>query len=108
MIARIIAAARKPTPKGGPVKNGRKPSLLPSQLSIGLLTKGTNTKIPHKPTITLGMAASISMMNETGPRSQPGESSTRNMAAPRLIGIAMTRANSELSNVPYMAGTAPY
>ena len=61
MMARIIPADRNPTPNGCPWNSGRKPSLLPSQVSIVFLTNGTSTNSPHNPIITLGMAASISI-----------------------------------------------
>ena len=107
MMARIIPAARKPTPNGGPWNNGRNPSLLPSQLSMGFLTNGTSTNNPHNPIITLGMAASISMTKEAGPLNHDGDSSVRKIAAPRLIGTAISKPITALNNVPKIAGKAP-
>jgi hypothetical protein len=57
--------------------------------------------------ITLGIAASISIIKDAGPVNHFGASSTRKMAAPRLIGTAMSRPMAEVSNVPYIAGRAP-
>jgi hypothetical protein len=68
---------------------------------------GTSTKRPHNPIITLGIAASISMTKEAGPLNHVGASSTRNMAAPRLIGMAINKPIAELNNVPKIAGSAP-
>ena len=48
----------------------------------------------------LGMAASISMRNEAGPLSHPGDISTRKMAAPTLIGTAINSPMIELNTVP--------
>ena len=63
--------------------------------------------MPHRPMITLGMAASISIMNEPGPRIHLGASSLKKMAVPRLIGTANIKASKELAMVPNTAGMAP-
>ena len=107
IMARIIPAARKPTPNGGPWNNGRNPNLLPSQISMGFLTNGTSTNNPHNPIITLGMAANISITKEAGPLNHDGASSTRKIAAPRLNGMAISKPIAELNNVPKIAGRAP-
>ena len=40
------------------------------------------------------------MIKEAGPFSQLGASSTRKIAAPKLIGIAINRPIKEVTNVP--------
>ena len=85
---------------------GRKPNAACSPDCTGRIA-GTSTNRPHRPMITLGIAASNSMRNEAGALSQRGDSSARKMAAPMLTGTAMRRARKELSRVPKMAGSAP-
>jgi hypothetical protein len=58
--------------------------------------------------ITLGIAASISIIKDAGPVNHFGASSTRKIAAPRLIGTAISRPIADVNNVPYIAGRAPY
>src|SRR6185369_10712049 len=55
----------------------------------------------------LGMAASISIAVPSGRRSHTGESSVRNMAMPKLTGIAMTSAMAEVAMVPAIGTSAP-
>jgi hypothetical protein len=47
----------------------------------------------------LGIAASISIAVPRGRRSHTGESSVRNMAMPKLTGMAMASAIPELTSV---------
>src|SRR3990172_11167025 len=96
MMAKMMPAARNPTPKGGPRNKGRKSSLSPSHVSRGDLTMGTSTNSPQRPMITLGIAANISMMKEAGILILCGANSVRKMAAPKLIGTAITRAMAVL------------
>jgi hypothetical protein len=58
--------------------------------------------------ITLGIAANISIIKDAGPANHLGASSTRKIAAPRLTGTAISSPITEVSNVPYIAGRAPY
>src|SRR6478672_5005456 len=55
----------------------------------------------------LGMAASISIAVPSGRRSHTGESSVRNIAMPKLTGIAMTSAMADVAIVPAMGTSAP-
>src|SRR5690625_5148514 len=55
-----------------------------------------------------GMGANISMAVPSGRRSQTGESSVKNMAMPKEAGTAMTKAISEVNNVPTIGTSAPY
>ncbi len=63
--------------------------------------------IPHSPIITLGTAASNSMMKDKGVLSFSGASSERNIAIPRLNGTAMSRASNDETIVPKIKGRAP-
>jgi hypothetical protein len=47
-----------------------------------------------------GTAASSSMATPSGRRSQPGASSVRNSAMPKLTGTAITSAMNEVTRVP--------
>src|SRR5581483_4881206 len=68
---------------------------------------GINTKTPHSPYTTLGIAASSSTRNATGCRSQRGANSARKIATPSARGTASTRASSEEASVPTIIGAAP-
>jgi hypothetical protein len=48
----------------------------------------------------LGIAASSSIAVPRGRRSQPGDSSVRNSAMPKLTGTAMISAMTEVTIVP--------
>src|SRR5580698_2314979 len=56
----------------------------------------------------LGTAASNSMAMPTGRFIHTGASSVRKMAMPKLTGIAITSAITEVITVPYTAASAPY
>jgi len=79
-------AARKPTPNGGPWKNGRAAQMTAEPFLDRMSHDPVPSHKSHKPIMTLGIAASISMIKEAGPFSQLGASSTRKIAAPKLIG----------------------
>src|SRR3954462_4448364 len=55
----------------------------------------------------LGMAASISIAVPSGRRSHTGESSVRNVAMPKLTGIAMMSAMADGATVPAIGTSAP-
>src|SRR5919199_2751882 len=55
----------------------------------------------------LGIAASSSITNETGPRSQSGAYSARNSAQPAPMGVATMSAMSDVTTVPYAEAAAP-
>jgi hypothetical protein len=55
----------------------------------------------------LGIAASISIAVPSGRRSHTGESSVRNMAMPKLTGIAMASAMALVPSVPTIGTSAP-
>ena len=61
---------------------------------------GTRTKIAHSPYTTLGIAASNSTKNESGPRSALGHISVVNTATPIESGTAMSKASNEETKVP--------
>ncbi len=48
----------------------------------------------------LGIAASSSIAVPSGRRSQPGDSSVRNSAMPKLTGTAISSAMIEVTSVP--------
>ena len=107
MIARTTLALNSPIPNTGPLKIGMKPSAPTSHFSTVSRRKGLRTNTPHRPTTTLGMAASSSTRNVSGTDSQRGASSARKIAVKRLRGTAMMRASSEDSTVPATNGSAP-
>ena len=49
MRARMTPAARKPSPMGGPLKMGRKPSVLWRKGWTSVRSQGTRTKSPQRP-----------------------------------------------------------
>ena len=55
----------------------------------------------------LGIAASSSIAVPSGPRSHFGDSSVRKSAMPKLTGMPMRSAITEVVNVPTMATSAP-
>ena len=61
---------------------------------------GASTNRPQMPKMMLGTAASSSIAMPTGRLSHTGASSVRKMAIPKLTGIAITRAMSEVTTVP--------
>ena len=63
--------------------------------------------MPHNPIITLGIAASNSMMKERGVLNFTGASSERYIAIPRLNGTAMSKARNDETRVPKIKGRAP-
>ena len=63
--------------------------------------------IPHNPIITLGIAASNSMMKDRGVLNFSGASSERYIAIPRLNGTAMSRARNDETRVPKIKGREP-
>ena len=66
----------------------------------GATTAGRNTKMPHRPYTTLGMAASSSTSIPSGVFSQGGHSSARKTATNRPAGSATTIATSDVISVP--------
>lgn len=69
--------------------------------------KGARMNMPQRPIMTLGIAASNSIMNDKGVLSFSGASSERNIAIPRLKGTAMIRARNDDTRVPKIKGRAP-
>ena len=108
MIVRIRIAANTFEPTVGSVlKIGRKPSVPWSAGPSVCVMKGPSTRIPHRPSTTLGTAASSSTR---GPPTAPiprGASSVRNSAIAIEIGPAIRSAPNEVTIVPKMNDAAP-
>src|SRR4030067_438461 len=68
---------------------------------------GARMNMPHSPIITLGIAASNSIMKDKGVLSLSGASAERYIAIPRLKGTAMIRARKDETIVPKIKGRAP-
>src|SRR5260370_20483992 len=98
MMARMRDAARISLPFGGASnrKNFDRRGFSLIGVSTCFTSQGERTKRPQRPYTTLGIAASSSIKNETGLRSQRGASSARKIAAPRLIGTAMRSAQNDV------------
>ena len=79
MIVSTTAAVSNPVPADGmsPLKNGVQPSALFSTGSRCCARNGPSTRIPHKPTTTLGIAASSSTSAPITSRMPRGASSLR-------------------------------
>ena len=107
MIARITPALNSPIPKAGPEKTWMNPSRCTIAASTVSRRSGLRTNTPHRPTTTLGMAASSSIRNVNGMASHGGASSARKIAVNRLIGTAMRSARNDDSSVPATKGSAP-
>ena len=85
---------------GGPLKSGKNPSVAPKNGSTDLRSQGTSTNRPHRPYTTLGIAARVSIRNDTTGRSRAGAISTRNTAMPTETGSAITIASTLVTRVP--------
>ena len=107
MMAMMMPPASMLTPKIGPLNSGRKPKAPRSQGNKCSRSQGTITKMPQRPRMTLGTAASNSMNSVSGCRNQCGASSVRNTALAMLSGTAIRSATAEETSVPKMNGTAP-
>ncbi len=108
MIARMTLAAKIPTPKVGPAKNGMYwPIVLAIQSSTVFRNVGLRTKTPHRPMTTLGIAASSSIRKLTGTAIRRSASSARKIAVSSPRGAAKSRARSDVISVPTMNGSAP-
>src|ERR671925_1347196 len=107
MIVSTRIAGRRPKIDGSPRKSGRKPKVCFSHGSRWFATNGPMTRIPQRPTTTLGTAASISTSAPIGPRSQRGASSVRKSAIAIESGPAIRSAPSELTAVPKRNAAAP-
>src|SRR6266702_6149571 len=112
MIASTTEAVRTPIPNGGPWNNlpitGKGPSHSMSHGCTWRCRIGASTNSPQMPKMMLGTAARSSRATPTGRLSHAGDSSVRKMAMPKLIGMAMTIARSEVTSVPYTGARAPY
>jgi hypothetical protein len=109
MIARISPAASTLGPYAGPLKKGVAPRCRVSRRNGMMVERssGSRKNTPHRPKTTLGTAASRSMKNDRGWRSQLGQNSERKIAPPSASGVATTRAMIEVTIVPRIAGAAP-
>src|SRR5579883_1608727 len=72
-----------------------------------LLTAGATTESPTNPITTDGIAARSSIVGFRTSRSQPGETSARNVAAASPSGTAITRAPAVTTIDPSASGTRP-
>jgi len=99
-MASMMPAARVQGPKIGPLKKGKLPKALFRRGKTYARRKGIIIKMPHKPRITLGIAAINSTVGFIMFRSQSGASSERNTEVPILIGRAIMRAIVEETRVP--------
>src|SRR4051794_41973826 len=77
MIVRIRIAGSRPTSDGAPWKNGRKTSTSFNHGSTWSFTTGPRTRIPHRPSTTLGTGADISTRAANGPHRHRGAGSVR-------------------------------
>ncbi len=100
MIARTTPAGRMPLDDGVPPKIGTKPNERCSHGSTWFARKGPSTRIPQRPSTTLGMAASVSTSDPTTSRTLRGASSLRKSAIPSASGVAMISAIAEVTAVP--------
>ena len=107
IIARTTIAMSTPACCGVPVKNGVQPRNDWKNGSISVRMKGPRTKMPQRPTTTLGTAASIEISAPTGPRIAGGASSLRNRPIPIESGAAMSSAPNDVTSVPMMNERAP-
>src|SRR5439155_22852474 len=85
----------------------KKPSALFRQGNKYSRSQGTMTKMPQRPRMTLGRAASSSMKMINGCRSHGGAGAVRNTALAMLSGTARNSATREETSVPKMNGSAP-
>ncbi len=69
---------------------------------------GPSTRIPQRPSTTLGMAASSSTIVPTGVRSTRGASSLRKSPIAIARGTAISSATSAVTSVPKIRSAAPY
>ncbi len=100
MMASMMPAASMQGPKIGPLKKGKLPKRFFRSGKTCERRNGIIIKMPHKPRITLGIAAINSTVVFTTFRSQSGASSERNTEVPMLIGRAIMRASKEETSVP--------
>src|SRR4029077_5747212 len=108
MIVRIRTAANIELPTAGwDGQNGVQPKAPFSHGPNWWTMTGRSTRIPHRPSTTLGTAASISTTGPTTARTGRGASSVRNSPIPIEIGAAMITAKSVVYAVPKMKSSAP-
>jgi hypothetical protein len=107
MIVSTRIAGKRPDGLGAPPKNGTKPKALASAGSTCRATHGAITRIPQRPTTTLGTAASISISVPTGPRIARGASSERKSPIAIESGVARITAANEVISVPRTNWSAP-
>ena len=100
MIARISPAMKTSLPVDGSPKSGIQPNALFNQGSRWWATNGPMTRIPHRPSTTLGIAASISTSVPTTPRTPRGASSLRNSAIAIAKGPPISSASAQVTAVP--------
>ena len=100
MIVSTSAAGSMPACDGSPEKIGRKPSVLSSHGSRCSATQGPKTRMPQRPSTTLGIAASSSTIVAIGAASRRGAISVRNSAIAIESGVARSRAMNEVTIVP--------
>jgi hypothetical protein len=100
IIDNSIPAGSIPGPKGSLLNRGNQLNLSNNNCCNGN-KKGIKTKIPHRPTITLGIAAINSTRNPKGDRTQTGKKfSLVTIATDSPNGSAMIMPIAELITVP--------
>ena len=77
------------------------------RLDLVPLTNGARIRIPQKPRMTLGIAASISTNGPIRLRTPVGASRLRKRAIATAIGTPSTSAAKEVTAVPKIIGAAP-
>jgi len=108
MIVRIRTAANMLLPTAGrELKNGVQPNAPFSHGPNWLTMTGSSTRIPQRPSTTLGIAANISTSGAITARTGRGASSVRKRAIAIEIGAAMMTAKSVVYAVPKMKSSAP-
>ena len=101
MIVRTSAAGRMPACEGVPEKTGSSPSGVSwIQGSRWSRTHGPKTRIPQRPSTTLGIAASSSTIVAIGAATRRGAISVRNSAIAIESGVAITSAITDVTTVP--------
>ena len=107
MMLSTTQAGSIPWLDGYPENSGMKPRWWVSHGSTCSARNGPITRMPQRPSTTLGMAASSSTISPTGVRSIRGASSLRNRPIAIAIGTAITSATTDVSSVPMMKLRAP-
>jgi hypothetical protein len=100
MMVSTRPAGRIPACEGEPEKIGRNPSVSARNGSRWSRTHGPNTRMPHSPSTTLGIAASSSTTVAIGAATRLGAISVRKRAIAIDSGVASRSAMADVTTVP--------